>query len=66
MGNLFPLSLTQPLTASNFEGFLGSTNPTHKRFYEKVVKVKADVAALHCLISVFVRSTASLSTVIAP
>jgi len=25
MGNLFPLSLTQPLTASNFEGFLGST-----------------------------------------
>jgi hypothetical protein len=25
----------------------------HKRFYEKVIKVKADVAALLCLISVF-------------
>jgi len=25
----------------------------HKRFYEKVIKVKADVAALRCLISVF-------------
>jgi hypothetical protein len=31
MGNLFPLSLTQPLTASNFDGFLGSTNPTDQR-----------------------------------
>ncbi len=26
----------------------------HKRFYEKVIKVKADVAALQCLISVLV------------
>ena len=25
MGTLFPVSLTQPLTASNFDGFLGSS-----------------------------------------
>src|ERR1035438_4548197 len=31
-----------------------SEKQVNERFYEKVVKVKADVAALHCFISVFV------------
>jgi hypothetical protein len=36
--------------------YLHSCNGAHpiQHFYEKVIKVKADVAALHCLISVLV------------